>query len=85
MQDKTYTNQNSKVIIKVFEDKCISAATCVVLAPETFDLDEEGMVYVKETTWDEAQKIIDAAKSCPTQAIVIEDLEGNQLFPEKEE
>jgi len=83
MAEKVYKNPDSKVIIKVFKDKCISAATCVVLAPNTFDLDEEGIVCVKETTWDEAQSIINAAKSCPTQAIVIEDLGGNQLFPEK--
>ena len=83
MAEKVYKNADSKVIIKVLKDKCISAATCVVLAPDTFDLDKEGIVYVKETSWDEAQNIINAAKSCPTQAIIIEDLQGNQLFPEK--
>lgn len=29
------------VEIKVIRDKCIGAATCVVYAPSTFDLDED--------------------------------------------
>lgn len=83
MEEKIYRNPNSKVVIKVINDKCISAATCVIRAPETFDLDADGMVYVKEGTWDEADVIIKAAKSCPTTAIIIEDLDGNVLYPEK--
>ncbi|OGC75527.1 hypothetical protein A2547_04140 [candidate division WWE3 bacterium RIFOXYD2_FULL_43_10] len=78
----TYKNPNSKVVIKVINDKCISAATCIIHAPETFDLDANGIVYAKEGTWDEAEKIIKGAKSCPTTAIIIEDLEGNILYPE---
>lgn len=78
-----YKNSESKVIIKVKNDKCISAATCVVHAPATFDLNAEGIVYAKEGTWDEAEKIIAAAKSCPTTAIIVEDLEGNILYPKE--
>lgn len=55
------------------------------MAPNTFDLDEEGIVYAKEGTWDEAQTIIAGAKSCPTTAIIVEDLEGNQLYPDPSE
>ncbi len=78
-----YRNPNSKIVIKVINDKCISAATCIIHAPETFDLNDEGIVYAKEGTWDEAEKIIKAAKSCPTTAIIVEDLQGNILYPEK--
>ena len=81
-ETKIYKNKDSKVVIKVINDKCISAATCIVYAPNTFDLDENGIVFAKETTWDEAQKIIEGARSCPTTAIIVEDLEGNQLYPE---
>ena len=79
----TYKNPNSKEIIKVINELCISAATCIIHAPETFDLDSDGIVYAKEGTWDEAEKIIKGAKSCPTTAIIVEDLEGNVLYPEK--
>ena len=37
---------------------------------------------LQEGTWDEAQTIINAAASCPTTAIIIEDMQGNQIYPE---
>jgi ferredoxin len=81
-QNEFAKNPNSKVRIKVINDLCISAATCIIHAPETFDLDEDDIAYVKEGTWDDAQTIIKAAKSCPTTAIIVEDMGGNQLYPE---
>ncbi len=83
-QNKFALNADSKVKIKVINELCISAGTCIIHAPETFDLDDDGIAYVKDGTWDEAQTIITAAASCPTTAIIIEDLEGNQLYPEVE-
>ena len=81
-QDKFATNPDSQVKIKIVNDLCISAATCVIRAPETFDLDEDGIAYIMESTWDDAVSIIEAAKSCPTSAVIVEDLYGNQLWPE---
>lgn len=75
------TNPGSKVKIKVINNLCISASTCIIHAPNTFDLDENGIAYTKEGTWDDAVTIIRAAQSCPTTAIIVEDLEGNQLYP----
>ncbi len=72
---------DSKVKIKVINDLCISAATCIIHAPNTFDLDDDGIAYVKEGTWDAAQTIIKAAASCPTTAIIVEDLNGKQVYP----
>ncbi len=82
-QNEFTTNPDAKVKIKVINELCISAATCIIQAPNTFDLDDDGIAYVKEGTWDEAQIIIVGAMSCPTTAIVIEDLEGNQIWPKK--
>jgi ferredoxin len=80
-QDKFTQSTDSKVKIKILSDKCISAATCIIYAQNTFDLDEDGIAYVKETTWDDASTVVQAARSCPTTAIIIEDMEGNQLWP----
>ena len=81
-QNEFASNPDAKVKIKVINDLCISAAACTIHAPDTFDLDEDGIAYVKEDTWNEAEKVIEAAASCPTTAIIVEDLEGNQLYPE---
>ena len=67
--------------VKVIRDKCISAATCVAIAPDTFELDDEGIAIIKNPDGDDEQTIIDAAKSCPTQAIEVYDDEGKQIVP----
>jgi len=67
--------------IKVLRDKCISAGTCVAIAPDVFELDEEGIAVVKNPDGAEEQAIIDAAKSCPTQAIEVYDDEGKLIVP----
>jgi ferredoxin len=82
-QDEFISNPSSKVKIKIIKASCISAAICIIRAPNTFDLDENGIAYVKEGTWDDAVDILEAAKACPTLAVFIEDMEGNQLWPKK--
>lgn len=67
--------------IKLLLDKCISAATCVAIAPETFELDDEGKVVLKDPKGNDEQTILDAAKSCPTQAIEIYDDDDKRIFP----
>ena len=67
--------------IKILRDLCISAGTCVAIAPDTFELDDEGKVVLKNPDGDDEQAIIDAAKSCPTQAIEVYDDEGKKLAP----
>ncbi|OGY24909.1 MAG: hypothetical protein A2Y57_01180 [Candidatus Woykebacteria bacterium RBG_13_40_7b] len=67
--------------VKVIRDLCIGAASCVVIAPKVFQLDSEGKAIVLDQKGMSDQIILDAAKSCPTQAIIVEDDEGNQLYP----
>jgi ferredoxin len=67
--------------VHVDRDKCISAGTCVAIAANTFELDEEGKVKVKNEKGDDEQTILDAAKSCPVEAIEIYDDSGKRIFP----
>lgn len=66
--------------IRILREKCIGAATCVVYSPSTFDLDDKNIAIVKEGQWDELQKIIGAAQSCPVVAIEIYQ-EGKKIYP----
>jgi len=59
--------------VKVDRMLCIGTADCVKIAPNTFELDDEAKSVVK--------KIIEAAKVCPVLAIIVEDEEGNQIYP----
>ncbi len=76
--------------VKVDRTLCIGAASCVSVAPSTFDLDAEGKAVVKKkdgTTStdfvaytdiaDEEVNILNAAKSCPVNAIVIVEVDEN--------
>jgi len=61
---------------------CIGAATCIAVAPNTFALDNEAKAIILETSdQDTIETIIDAAKSCPVAAVIIEDEKGNRIFP----
>lgn len=67
--------------IVVDREKCISAGSCVAVAPEVFELDGEGKAVVKNATGDSDEMIIDAAKACPTLAITLIDSNGKQIVP----
>ncbi|MBU0707342.1 ferredoxin [Patescibacteria group bacterium] len=69
-----------KITIK--KDACISAATCVAIAPGVFQLDDEGKAYIVDKKGADEKTIIEAAKSCPTQCITIKDDKGKQIYPE---
>ncbi len=81
--------------IIVDRQACIGAASCVALAMKTFELDMEGKAEVihvteKNQTAEESsgattidndtrEAIIDAARSCPTNAIQVIDDDGISL------
>ena len=66
----------------VDRDLCIGAATCVAIAPQTFFLDSDAKaVVLNSADLDSDEVIIDAARGCPTAAIIVEDEKGNRIFP----
>ena len=79
------TDKQTKIAkIVVDREKCISAATCLVFAPNVFALDEELKAIVTNAHGDDDEAILAAAKSCPELAIFLYDDSGNQIFPEQE-
>lgn len=68
--------------IRVDRDLCIGAATCIAVAAKAFNLDNEAKAVILDTSDQETvDAIIEAAKACPTAAIIIEDEKGNRIFP----
>jgi len=53
----------------------------VAIAPTVFKLDDENKAVVLDPSSVDEQVILEAAESCPENAIIIEDDEGNQLYP----
>jgi len=67
--------------VKYDKKKCIGAASCVKLAPETWKLDDEGLAVKKKSSFGEKDydKNVKAAKSCPTHAIEIYDDQNKKV------
>ncbi len=70
-------------ITKIVIDRelCIGAASCVVIAPGTFQMDEENKAYLVDIDAHDAETLKMAAESCPTKAIFLYDEEGKQVYP----
>lgn len=75
--------KEAKKIGKIVVDRnlCIGAASCIAVAPGVFELDGENKAVVYNDKGADNETILLAAKSCPTQAILVFDEEGNQLYP----
>ncbi len=67
--------------VKVDRELCIGVSNCVAIAPTVFKLDDENKAVVLDTNSVDEQTIMEAAESCPQNAIIVEDDEGNQLYP----
>ncbi len=67
--------------VRVDRDSCIGVGNCVAYAPTVFELDEENKAVVLNTSSVDDNTLLEAAKSCPESAILVEDNEGNQLYP----
>lgn len=66
---------------RVDRDLCIGSAMCVATAPEVFELDDEGLSRVVGGGEGDEELLRRAAEGCPVQAVILEDDQGNQIYP----
>ena len=67
--------------VKVDRELCIGVSNCVAIAPTAFKLDEENKAVLLDPSSVDDDSLLEAAESCPANAIIIEDDQGNQLYP----
>jgi len=67
--------------VKVDRELCIGISNCVAIASTVFKLDDQNKAVVLDPGSVDEETIMEAAKSCPENAILLEDDEGNQLYP----
>lgn len=75
--------------VRIDREKCVSAGNCVVTAPTVFILDDEdkaallgtpgAAVAGLESVDEDTLRV--AAELCPTEAIVLETDDGEQIYP----
>ena len=72
--------------VRVDPSLCIGCCSCETIAPNVFTVDKTTTMNPKSRVYNSKGaknlKIINAAETCPTKAIIVDDLENNQrVFP----
>jgi ferredoxin len=68
-----------KVIID--RDLCQGIGNCVAMVPGVFELDEENKAVITNIESVSEETIREAAESCPLDAIILQDDDGEQIYP----
>lgn len=75
------TQQVGKFQVKVLNDKCIGAASCIAISAAVFKLNEQNIAEVISQNDTDDNKLL-AAQSCPTSAIeVVDTTTGQVVWP----
>ena len=61
---------------------CVGFGDCIGEAPESFELDDEGIVAFKDEPYaGERERLVRACAACPVDALTVLDEDGKQLAP----
>jgi ferredoxin len=67
--------------VRILRAECCGNAECCAIAPDVFALDSRNKAIVLDSEAAPLEKLIEAAEACPCTAIVVEDDEGETIFP----
>jgi len=74
--------RNSRTLrVHIDRERCIGSENCVASAPSVFRLDAEGKAVLLDPSTVDVEALLLVAEICPTEAILLEDRAGNQIFP----
>ena len=75
-------HQVAGLTVKIDRLICVGFETCVEVAPDLFEMDEEGIaIFTSDTSEVDKETVLEACKECPVDALVVLDPSGNQLHP----
>ncbi len=67
--------------VRIDRELCTGVSNCVAVAPTVFKLDKEFKAVILDPTTVDEDTLRMAAESCPENAVILEDDNGNQLYP----
>jgi ferredoxin len=67
--------------VRVDREKCIGSANCIASAPSAFRIDDDNKAVLLDPDSVDEETLLLSAESCPTEAIILEDDEGNPIYP----
>lgn len=70
-----------KYLVSIDQGRCIGAGNCVHIAPKAFQLDEEHVACLVDPASVDDETLLDAAESCPTNAIYLDTEDGKPVYP----
>jgi ferredoxin len=70
-----------KLIVTVDEGRCIGTGYCETCAPGMFQLNARRIAEVVDPEGAREETIMEAARECPVDAIIVETEDGAQLWP----
>lgn len=71
-------------IIKVDRDLCVTLAVCLGIAPQVFELDEDGKAIITNPDGADIHTILEACKGCPVNALILYHPNGKRIWPDPE-
>lgn len=76
---------NSNYTIEIIRPRCTAVGTCMEHASRTFDMDDEAVAFVSDPNGNSDADILEAAKSCPVDAIFLFDkTTGDKVWPPRD-
>lgn len=67
--------------VEVDLDLCVGFGDCVEVSPGGFELDEEGLAEFVRPEDEPRERLLEACRSCPVDAITVRNADGELLVP----
>ncbi|HET9986627.1 MAG TPA: ferredoxin [Longimicrobiales bacterium] len=68
------------LVVRIDRRSCLAYGDCIDMAPQVFELDEDGICRFREPIGEiEREPLILACDVCPAQALLVFDGDGRQL------
>jgi ferredoxin len=66
---------------RIDRELCAGTGWCLVAAPQVFKVGDDGQTYAADSELRNESLLWRAAEGCPRQAVILEDDDGNQIYP----
>jgi ferredoxin len=71
-----------RLTLRIDRDLCVGFGDCIQVAPEAFELDSEGVAVVIQGAAEvERERLLEACRACPVDALTAHDEDGALLAP----
>ena len=75
------SRQRNNLLVEVDEGRCIGVGYCETCAPGVFRLNARRIAEVVDPEAGSVEEIMEAARQCPVDAIIVETEAGDLLWP----